>query len=879
MVRLFLFLFLLITSAAAAPTVNLGSAINFAILANTAITTGTTTDTATGSIGIYPNTASSITGSPPITLTNGNTYAAGGTSGANITAAQAQVDATTAYNYIKALTPTNTSAYMNLGGLILAPGIYSFGSSTGIAAGVLTLDYQNNSNSNFIFQITSTLITTGATSVVEINKPSNVPSGSQVFWQVGTSATLCSGSTCSFIGNVIANAAIGVTYGLTLQNGSLLALGTSFTISNGPVSIISNAPSSFLNTSGTTIPPTTPAPTTLAPTTAAPTNASTTSPPTTLAPTTGAPSTTLPPTTSAPTNASTTIAPTTALPTTLAPTTITPTTITPTTIAPTTALPTTSAPTTTLPTTLTPVTTVAPTTSAPTTSAPTTPAPTSPPITTNNSILLNSTFNQNYSSIINTTTYCNYFLGNLSALSGCPLTNLVCLNVTGNNTTVIQFEIITTAGGGTAQSCYTNVIGNITSLANYTSSSLVCNSLLTYASGTPCYVLFNPPTSPPITGITLNATFNQNYTAITNTTIYCNNLLANISTLSGCPLSNFLCLNVSNIANTSIPMTVVLFRIVSTTNTTADSCYNNVIGNLTSLVNFTSDYLVCNPLLVYATGTPCYTLLNPTTIAPTTLPPTTVPPTTLPPTTAAPTNPPVTTNNSISITVTQNQNYSLIANTTVYCNNLLANISTLSGTPLANLVCLNVSSGSVITTFEIISTAAGGTADSYYNYVIGNLSSLSNFTSYALVCNSSITYTSGTPCYALLTTTTVAPTTVAPTTVAPTTTAPTTSAPTNASTTAAPAVFGSVLTNNSIWTTVNIVFVVILGIAAVLLPFIFCLIGYNCPVNKSSKYQQQTDGQHKKKLLKNEDEEIEDERMMTTTSAKPPKSKSHLWRN
>ena len=73
----------------------------------------------------------------------------------------------------------------DLGGQTLTAGVYCFSSSAQLT-GTLTLNAQGNANAVFIFKMGSTLTTASASSVVLINggSPGNV------FWQVGSSATL-----------------------------------------------------------------------------------------------------------------------------------------------------------------------------------------------------------------------------------------------------------------------------------------------------------------------------------------------------------------------------------------------------------------------------------------------------------------------------------------------------------------------------------------------------------------------------------------------------------------------------------------------------------------------------------------------------------------
>jgi Ice-binding-like len=201
-------------NAATAPP--LGSAGSFAVLAATTVTsTGPTV--VNGDLGVSPGTA--VTGFPPGTVTG--TVHPGDTA-----AATAQTDLTTAYNNAAGQSPTVTGL-TSLANQTLTPGVYNAASSLGVN-GTVTLDGQGDQNAVFIFQIGSTLTTASATEIHLIDgaQPCNV------FWQVGSSATLGTGS--AFAGSILALTSITVTTGDTVA-GSVLARNGAVTLDSDTI--------------------------------------------------------------------------------------------------------------------------------------------------------------------------------------------------------------------------------------------------------------------------------------------------------------------------------------------------------------------------------------------------------------------------------------------------------------------------------------------------------------------------------------------------------------------------------------------------------------------------------------------------------------------
>ncbi len=191
-------------------TVPMGAAAGLAILAGSAVS-NTGSITVTGDMGLSPGT--SVGGFPPGILV--------GTLHINdATATQAKLDLTAAYNDAAGRTATDIVTLSgNLGGLTLTPGLYKSTSSLAISSGNLTFDAKGNPNAVFIIQIASTLTTTSGRKVIL----SGGASASNIFWQVGSSATF--GTTSVFKGTVMAMQSITLNTGATLDGRALARTG------------------------------------------------------------------------------------------------------------------------------------------------------------------------------------------------------------------------------------------------------------------------------------------------------------------------------------------------------------------------------------------------------------------------------------------------------------------------------------------------------------------------------------------------------------------------------------------------------------------------------------------------------------------------------
>jgi hypothetical protein len=193
--------------------INLGTATSFGVLGASTVT-NTGPSNITGDLGLSPGT--SITGFPPGVVL-------GTVEPTTAVAAQAQTDLTTAYNVAASLTPT-TSGLSDLVGLSLTPGVYS--GQTLSLSGDLTL--AGTAESVWVFQAASTLITSSASRILLTGGASSC----NVFWQVGSSATLGTGS--QFVGTIMANQSITATTSATIQ-GRLLADNAAVTLDSNVI--------------------------------------------------------------------------------------------------------------------------------------------------------------------------------------------------------------------------------------------------------------------------------------------------------------------------------------------------------------------------------------------------------------------------------------------------------------------------------------------------------------------------------------------------------------------------------------------------------------------------------------------------------------------
>jgi hypothetical protein len=221
-------------AGAATPPVTLGTAAAFAVLGGSTVTnTGATK--IIGDLGLSPGTA--VTGIPPGQV-NGAAHVADGV------ASQAKNDLVTAFNDVTGR-PSTATVPVELGGTTMTPGVYNSPAGTFGITGTVTLDGQGDPNAVFIFKAASTLITASGSSVDLVNGAN----ACNVFWQVGSSATL---GTYSIIrGNVLALASITSTTGVTVE-GRLLARDAAVTLDTATITRPNCAPKPAADTLTTT---------------------------------------------------------------------------------------------------------------------------------------------------------------------------------------------------------------------------------------------------------------------------------------------------------------------------------------------------------------------------------------------------------------------------------------------------------------------------------------------------------------------------------------------------------------------------------------------------------------------------------------------------
>jgi hypothetical protein len=215
-----------------ASPVRLATVSPFVVLAGATVT-NTGPSVLNGDLGVAPGTALVGFGLPAVV--NGATH------DNDAVAQQAKADLTTAYDVAagQPVAPADDLTGTDLGNRTLRAGAYRFTSSAQLT-GALTLDGQGDPRAQFVFEIGSALTTASASSVVLVNGAS----ACNVYWQVGSSATL--GTATAFRGNLMALTSISLDDGASVI-GRVLAR-------NGQVSLIDNVLSAPNCATGSTTP-------------------------------------------------------------------------------------------------------------------------------------------------------------------------------------------------------------------------------------------------------------------------------------------------------------------------------------------------------------------------------------------------------------------------------------------------------------------------------------------------------------------------------------------------------------------------------------------------------------------------------------------------
>src|SRR6266851_1074686 len=196
----------------------LGSAQSFAVLGASTVTNAGPT-VITGDLGVSPGTA--VTGFPPGKVSGGTIHAG------DATATAAQAAAHTAYAALVAepcgTNLTGKTLGTSPGAVTLSPGVYCFNTSAQLT-GTLTL----NGSGVYVFKMGTTLTTASNSSVVLAKGAT----AGNVFWQVGSSATL--GTNSVLVGSILANISDTVTTG-TSVTGRVFALTGAVTLASARV--------------------------------------------------------------------------------------------------------------------------------------------------------------------------------------------------------------------------------------------------------------------------------------------------------------------------------------------------------------------------------------------------------------------------------------------------------------------------------------------------------------------------------------------------------------------------------------------------------------------------------------------------------------------
>lgn len=218
------------TSGAAVLSVNLGSAASYAVLAGAGITIAgpANSTTITGDIGSHAT--ATITGLENLILHGTNHGGDAVTQGAKTDLMIAYIDAAG-----RSFDGPGYADGYNLTGT-LATGVYHSAGSFSLN-GPLTLDAMGDPNAVWIFQMASSFDVASAGQVILTNGAK----ASNIFWQVGSSATLGTGARLS--GSILASQSITLNTGAVIDGRALASVGA---VSLGSATITIPEPSAAM---------------------------------------------------------------------------------------------------------------------------------------------------------------------------------------------------------------------------------------------------------------------------------------------------------------------------------------------------------------------------------------------------------------------------------------------------------------------------------------------------------------------------------------------------------------------------------------------------------------------------------------------------------
>jgi len=195
----------------------LQSSDGFTLLGNTAITSTGPTVITGGNVGLSPTATSSITG---FLVTDGGQAVItppGGVIATGAVTQQAMTDLMTVASDLNRMTTKRNLTGLDLGGLVLTPGVYTFdGTAAQLADTTLTLDAKGQNDAYWVFNISTTLTTDANANVTVSNLGSNLGADDGIYWNVGAAVSI--GADNLMAGNYLAGTSI--TIGSTTTGNS-----------------------------------------------------------------------------------------------------------------------------------------------------------------------------------------------------------------------------------------------------------------------------------------------------------------------------------------------------------------------------------------------------------------------------------------------------------------------------------------------------------------------------------------------------------------------------------------------------------------------------------------------------------------------------------